>query len=177
MLNDKVLKIVITGPESSGKTTLCMALAKYFNTAWVPEYAREYLNNLDNPYVLDDLYNIAQGQIKSVSALQPQADKILFIDTHLIVLKIWSEYKFGSSHPGIEKLVDSHHIDYYLLCKPDIQWEYDPLRENQGDREEIYKLYDHVLRKKELPFTSLDGSLEKRMEKALVVIHQLIQKG
>ena len=129
---EKAVKhIVITGPESSGKTTLTKALAKELNMGYTEEYAREYLNNNSN-YSQKDLLLIAQGQLLEEKAnLNPTA----IHDTDLITIKIWSEYKYNYCDPWIINQIEQQKSEnrLYLLCKPDIIWEIDPLRENPSN--------------------------------------------
>ena len=129
-------KIIITGPESSGKTTLCKALSKHFNLPFSKEFAREYLDVLNRDYNQDDLLKIAEGQLKSENRIQ-------LLDTDLVTLKIWSKYKYGSCDKWVLAQIEKQKSEnrFYLLCKPDISWEADPLRENPKDREELFEIY------------------------------------
>ena len=129
-------KIIITGPESSGKTTLCEQLSKHFNLPLSKEYAREYLDALKRDYNSDDLLKIAKGQLQTENGLQ-------LLDTDLITLKIWSEYKYGSCDKWILTQIEKQKSEkrFYLLCKPDIAWQEDKQRENPNDREELFEIY------------------------------------
>lgn len=133
-------KIIITGPESSGKTTLCKNISAYLNIPFAEEYARKYLQNIKQNYTQEDLIKIAKGQLKS-----EKNKKIL--DTDLITIKIWSNYKYGTCDDWILDQInnqkDKNRI--YLLCKPDLPWKADSLRENPGDRMELFKIYKKEL--------------------------------
>jgi nicotinamide riboside kinase len=133
-------KIIVTGPESSGKTTLCKALSKHFNLPFSKEYAREYLDTLNRDYNQEDLLKIAKGQLKSEQNTQ-------LLDTDLITIKIWSKYKYGSCDKWILEQIEKQKSEnrFYLLCKPDIPWKADPLRENPNDREELFEIYKKEL--------------------------------
>ena len=147
---EKAVKhIVITGPESSGKTTLTKAIAKALNTDYTEEYAREYLNS-NTSYKQEDLLLIAQGQLQKEKA---NANPIAIHDTDLITIKIWSEYKYNQCDPWILEQIEHQKSKNrtYLLCKPDIPWEADPLRENPSNRAELFKIY-----KKELEYLGHD---------------------
>ena len=147
---EKAVKhIVITGPESSGKTTLTKAIAKALNTDYTEEYAREYLNS-NTSYKQEDLLLIAQGQLQKEKA---NANPIAIHDTDLITIKIWSEYKYNQCDPWILEQIEQQKSKdrIYLLCKPDIPWEADPLRENPSNRAELFKIY-----KKELEYLGHD---------------------
>ena len=140
-----MLKIIITGPESSGKTTLCKDLAIYFKVPFTEEYAREYLTNLNKKYKQKDLLIIAKQQLKN-EQINIQ-HKIILLDTDLITIKIWSNYKFKRCDKWISKNIQKQTKEdrLYVLCKPDIDWEKDPLRENPNTRKKIFKLYEEEL--------------------------------
>lgn len=120
-----MLKTIVTGPESSGKTTLCKALSEHFKIPFAEESAREYLHALNRDYNQKDLLEIAKGQLKAENGIQ-------LLDTDLITLKIWSEYKYGSCDNWILTQIQKQKSEkrFYLLCKPDIPWQKDPQREN-----------------------------------------------
>lgn len=150
-------RIVITGPESSGKTTLCRTLAAARAAPWVPEYAREYLHDLARPYREDDLLRIAQEQWRRQQAALGEGS-FLFCDTGLLVLLVWSEVKYGRVAPWIVQTLREHPADLYLLCRPDLPWEPDPLRENPDDREDLFVLYQQKANQLELPYRIIAGA-------------------
>ena len=159
--------IVITGPESTGKSTLAAQLAAHFNTQWVPEYARTYIDQLDRPYVEKDLLEIAKGQFDAERKIAQQAESPVFLDTSLEVIKIWSEKKYGRCHSWIiEKLKTNPH-DLYLLCQPDIPWQFDPQREHPQEREQLFNLYHQELTEQNTNFVLISGLKEKRLINAL----------
>ena len=137
-----MFKIILTGPESSGKTTLCKALSKYFKIPFNKEYAREYLQNLNRDYTKKDLMKIAKKQLD----LEQQ---YMLLDTDLITIKIWSNYKYGNCNKWIINQIKKQKKEkrFYLLCKPDIKWEEDPLRENPNNRLELYKIYREEIKR------------------------------
>ena len=155
-----MLKVIVIGPESSGKTTLCKALSKHFNLPFSKEYAREYLEKLNRNYNQDDLLKIAKGQLKSEQNTQ-------LLDTDLITIKIWSEYKYGSCDNWILDQIEKQKTEkrIYLLCKPDIPWEADPLRENPNDREELFEIYKKEIESLEHDYFIVDA--ENRLEKII----------
>ncbi|MEJ0055432.1 MAG: ATP-binding protein [Bacteroidota bacterium] len=115
-------KVAIVGPECTGKTDLSKYLAAYFKTEWVPEYARAYLDKLNRPYDQSDLTKIAHGQLRVEDEWMQNASRVLICDTNLIVLKVWSEEKFGTCDPEILKAMNSRHYDLLLLTNIDIPW-------------------------------------------------------
>ncbi|MFK8104777.1 MAG: AAA family ATPase [Saprospiraceae bacterium] len=161
-------KIVLTGPESTGKTSLAKALANHYQAPWVPEYAREYLEALGRDYLASDLLEIAKGQLALEDTFALQAPAYLFCDTSLVVLKIWSEYKYGQCDPWILTQLATRSYDLYFLCGIDVPWEADPLREHPNERAQLYDQYKSTLQQLALPFVELTGNLEKRLKKAQV---------
>ncbi len=158
-----IKKIIITGPESSGKTTLAKQLAAHYETVWVPEYARSYLDSLNRDYVFEDLSEIAKGQIKLEESLEPKANTFLFCDTSMLVMKIWSEFKYGKCNPEILRQLELRKKEVFLLCGTEIPWEFDELRESQNERETLYKIYKKELLNMGASFLEIQGSPEERL--------------
>ena len=178
MAKQKILRVAIVGPESTGKTSLAVQLADEFDSLCVPEYSRSYLEELNRPYLQADLIEIARGQLALEKLFFPQANKVLFCDTNLLVIKIWSEYKYGSLDPALEKLVDLNTYDLHLLPDIDLPWTEDPLREHPSveDRERLFHLYKQALIEAEAPFEIIRGIGESRLEMAQKAVLRLIQE-
>lgn len=172
-MSQLIKKIAVVGPESTGKTTLARQLAEKYQTRWVPEYAREYLEKQDGNYEQDDLLAIAKGQLRKEEEYEKTAKDFLICDTNLIVIKIWSEYKYGSLDQWIEDQIKSRSYDLYLLTNWDIPWEYDVLRETPDDREQLFELYEALLKSYELPYAMIEGSEEERLALAIKNINNL----
>ncbi len=168
-----MIKISITGPESTGKTYLAKHLADKFNTIFVPEYARQYLDQLNREYTESDLLEIAKGQKRLGEQSEKQLEtNILFLDTDLIVLKIWSDVKYGRCHPWITKQIESEKCDLYLLAYPDLDWKEDPQREYPAvsDRIEIFNLYEQELNNRKFPYVVIRGQKKRRINNAMEAI-------
>ncbi len=151
-------KIAVTGPESSGKTTLCRELSRYFNTIWTPEFARYFLPALGRPYIFADLTIIGKGQLQWQQRDAGRANGILFCDTDLVSLKVWSDYRFGATDPWILDHLQRNPYHLTLLCHPDIPWEADPLRENPDDREALLLKFRAELADWNIPFYEVWGT-------------------
>lgn len=164
------MRIAVTGPESSGKTTLSVQLANVLNAKWVEEYAREYLMNLGRDYDFNDLRVIASGQFSKWEELH--SEEWLICDTDMLVMKVWSEFKYGEVDPSILELVDKQQFDLFLLCKPDLPWEEDPLREHPEQRDELYSIYLRELESRSLPFRIIEGAEQERLSQALKFIEE-----
>jgi nicotinamide riboside kinase len=133
-----MIRIGLTGPESSGKTTLCQALADHYNSSFIPEAARAYLAKTNGLYHPSDLDEIANQQLKNILASE---QKLVISDSDFTVLEVWSKYKYGGVSATITELVEKEIFDLHILCTPDIPWEEDPLRENPENRDELFELY------------------------------------
>ncbi len=165
-----IRKIAITGPESTGKSMLAEQLAATYQTRWVPEYAREYLDQLGRPYEENDILLIAKGQISAEESQSRHPGNFLFCDTELLVTKIWSEVKYGRCDPWILKTIDEHPYDLYLLCDIDLPWEFDPLREHPDQRQFLFDLYHNEMKNRKYPFAVVHGTGKARLEHAMQII-------
>ncbi len=170
-------KVVIVGPECTGKSTLSSLLAKYYNTVWVPEYARQYIDRLDRPYEKNDLLTIAKGQLELEDRKIEAANKVLICDTELNVIKIWSEHKYGDCEEEILQLMEQRTYDLYLLTGIDMPWEDDPQRENPDLREYFYDAFKKELLRQKVNFIELSGSYHERKKKAVEAIDILLARG
>lgn len=176
-----IVKVVLFGPESTGKTTLSEQLARHYNTVWVPEYARDYLQEKWNnerktcePY---DLLPIAEGQMRLENKLTKKATKILVCDTDLLETKVYSEaYYIGDCDPILEKYALQNSYDLYLLTYIDIPWEEDDLRDKPNEREEMFNYFKRTLEKYGKNFITLKGNKKQRLENAINHIDQLLDK-
>lgn len=155
-------RYAIIGPESSGKTTLTQALAEKLGCKWIPEYAREFLLRREGIYTKEDLDHIAKGQVTLWENLSEE--ELLICDTDMLVMKVWSEFKYGESSETIRSLTNEQHFDHYFLCRPDIVWEEDPLREHPEQRDELFEWYLREVQERGLPFTIVGGELSERVE-------------
>ena len=174
-----VKRIVIIGPESTGKSTLCSQLAEHFNTLWCPEYAREYLLTNGKEYSYNDLLTIAKGQIALEDKYALQSEKestlespLLFIDTDMYVMKVWCEYVFDKCHPFIISTIAERKYDLYLLCNIDLPWTMDELREypDEQPRKELYRLYKDILINQNVPFVEISGMEQERTNKGIEAV-------
>lgn len=174
-----LVKVVLFGPESTGKTTLSRQLARYYHTVWAPEFAREYLqnkwNNERKTCEADDLIPIAIGQMKLENELAKRADKILICDTDLLETKVYSEEFYGGFVD--EKLniaANQNTYDLYLLTYIDTPWEEDDLRDRQELRLEMFNAFETALKKHNKPYILLKGDRETRLKKATNAIDKIM---
>jgi NadR type nicotinamide-nucleotide adenylyltransferase len=172
----KINRVVITGPESTGKTELAQALADRLGTIWIPEYARQYVENLDRPYDYDDVIQIAKHQIAQETEFESKMGKgILIFDTWLIITKVWLDLVFGKCPEWILDHIRSSKIDLFLICDTDLPWIADPVRENGGEkRVELFHLYCNEIRKFGFKYEIVSGIGDSRTENA---INALLRHG
>lgn len=162
--------IVLTGPESTGKSTLAIALANHFGTTAGAEYARKFLDKLDRPYTLSDLEDIALGQLNLEKKVVDENSEMVVLDTDLLVVFLWAKIKYRNHFGWMEEKLLKQTDRLYLLCSPDIPWTPDSLRENPNDRQEIFEVYKTELIRLGLEYRIVSGSGPVRLESALKAI-------
>ena len=164
-------KIVLTGPESTGKTRLAEQLAMHYQTNWIAEYAREYVENLNRKYNYSDLVVIAQYQVNVVKDYKGKVNRFLFLDTDLIILKVWFDVVYNECPAWLTESISNRNIDLYLLCDIDIKWEYDHVRENADqNREVLIKMYKQEIQNSGVPFVLIRGKDNARLANAVNAI-------
>lgn len=173
----EVIRIAIVGPECTGKTDLSRFLAQHYQTRWVPECARDYIDRLDRPYEKGDLIEIAKAQMSLEDELAKEANELLICDTNLLIIKIWSEFKYGDCPVEITEEMARRKYDLHLLMYIDIPWVDDPQREHPNKREQLYELYRNELIKDEINFIEIKGSQELRREAAVRAIEKIMNES
>jgi NadR type nicotinamide-nucleotide adenylyltransferase len=168
-------RILILGPESTGKSTLAEDLASYFEEPWVPEFAREYLKRIDRPYIYEDLLEIGKGQVALEDRLADEAKRFLFVDTDLRVIKVWSEYRFGKSDPWVDKGIAERYYDLILLTDTDLPWAPDPLREypELEMRRYFFDIYLQLAAQSGFLYEVISGDRDSRTARAIELVNSL----
>ncbi|MBS9773951.1 MAG: ATP-binding protein [Tenacibaculum sp.] len=177
----RIIKVVLFGVESTGKTTLSKQLAEHYETEWVPEYARDYLQKKwDKEHKIcekEDVIPIAIGQMTQENKLSKTANKVLICDTNLLQTKVYSEYYYnGFVEPELEEVALQNTYDIYLLTYIDTPWEKDDLRDKPNKREELFYVFEKTLIKYNKPYVVLKGDKNNRLKKAIEVIDKLLQQ-
>ena len=185
-----IRKVVITGPESTGKSSLCEQLAAHYHSLWCPEYAREYLTAHGPQYDYQDLLTIAKGQVELEETYLRMAEAhqkkkadtgevaqsgCLFIDTDMYVMKVWCEVAYGKVHPFILEQIATRKYDLYLLCENDLEWKEDPMREypDPAARKELYERYRDILTHQPVPWENINGIGAERLRGAIRAVEAL----
>jgi len=186
-----IIKVVVIGPESTGKSSLCEQLANHYNTEWVKEYAREYFLTNGTEYGYDNLLEIAKGQLALENAAiqlvenkatnisaSNSSSQIILLDTNMYVLKVWCEFVFDKCHPWILNQIVENSYDLYLLCDIDLPWVKDELREYPDlvIREKLYRHYKDLLINQSTPWVNISGNYQQRLEIAIDAINSVLIK-
>lgn len=175
-MKKELIKIAIVGPESTGKSTISLALAKHYQTVWVPEYARYYCEGLTAACTLQDELNMFYGQLALEKSMEVVAkNNLLICDTTFLTVKIWSDYQLGETPQLVLDAIKSHPYDYYLLLKNDLPWEEDPLRDFKDMGDHFMEVWRKELNNINASFVEV-GGLENRLENAIAEIDKFLKK-
>lgn len=170
-------RIVLTGPESTGKTTLAKALAKKFNTIWIPEFAREYAYKVNNQFTYENVLEIARTQLVQEMEFEEEINKLVFFDTSLIITKVWLDVVFGKHPTWLDQMIKVEEADLYLLCAPDIDWIPDKVRINNGEkRQKLFETYLNELEKLKFNYKIVSGKGKKRLNTCINYVNELLPK-
>jgi NadR type nicotinamide-nucleotide adenylyltransferase len=174
------IKVVLFGPESTGKSTLAQQLAEHYQTVFVPEYSRIYaeMKLLCNQLLSkDDVVEIAEGQLKLETELESKANKILFCDTDLLETKVYSEmYYNGYCPPQLEDFAELKTCDLYLLTNVDVPWVADTIRNKPKARQQQFETFEATLKKYKKPYHLIKGNQEERLQKAIQIVDKLLNR-
>jgi len=168
-----MIRISITGPESTGKSWLAQRLAEYYHTKWVPEFARQYLEDIGRAYTFEDILVIARNQYQQEN-IAAENTELLFCDTDFYVTSIWCNVKYGKCHDWIKSKVDENRYDLYLLCNIDLPWQYDPMREHPDMRSELFEMYKDLLEDHQFNYQVVSGNGEERLQNSIWFVDEFL---
>lgn len=170
-----MIRVVVTGSECTGKTTLSRALAERYGTLWVPEYARRFVRDKRAAPVYEDVAAIARGQIALEDSLAAGADRLLIQDTDLLSTVVYSRHYYGACPEWLEEALGARLADLYLLAGIDVPWRPDGAQRDRGDRrEEMHELFRAALRSRNARTVEIQGAPEERVAVAAVEIDRLL---
>ncbi len=170
-----VIRVVVTGSECTGKTTLAGALAAHYETVWAPEFARQFVIDKGAAPDYEDVEAIARGQIALEDRRAGKASRLLVQDTDLLSTVLFSRHYYGDCPHWIEEAFEKRAADLYLLAGIDIPWLPDREQRDRGDRrEEMHELFRCALIDRPLTFAEIRGSRGERLDTAVSVIDRLI---
>lgn len=162
-----IIRVSITGTESTGKTTLCEQLASRYNCTYVPDVSRQYIANLKKPYIYQDVLNIADGIIEAEDNALRTADNLLISDNDLINIKIWLQYYKWQVPTWLNHAIESRKYDIYLLCNIDLPWVEDQQRNNPNDRQQLFDKFVAELKAIDARYALISGDSKKRLQSAV----------
>ena len=168
-------RVVLTGSESTGKTTLARELAGHFGAPWVPEHAREYVLRKGGPLAASDVEPIARGQVAAEEAAREQAGRLLVLDTDLLSTAVYAGHYYGACPRWILDAVVARRADLYLLCEIDVPWVADPARDRPREREQLQELFRSALRTRGFAVVTLRGDPGTRFERARAALDHLLR--
>lgn len=174
MFSSSIIKVAITGPESTGKSTLTQQLAAHYQDVWVPEFARSYIGGLSRPYTAADVEQIARGQQGQYQQALARARRFIFADTDLLVIKIWMLHAYGFCPDWVLQALEQQDFDLYLLMQVDLPWQEDPQREHPHLRTYFYNWYKRELQAYGFRFAEIAGDQQHRRQNALCAIEDLM---
>lgn len=175
---NSVRRILVTGPESTGKTDLAEFLAGKYGGIFVPEYARGYIEQLQRPYIYNDVIAIAEKQRLEYHEEAGRAGMWIFFDTWLVITKVWMDVVFHKYPEWISEELESASFDMVLVCAPDIPWEADPVRENGGEeRKKLFERYLAELDQLGWRYEIVEGTGEERYRNAMQSLEKLNRNG
>ncbi|MGN6180022.1 MAG: AAA family ATPase [Mucilaginibacter sp.] len=176
MTSGDIIKIAIVGPESTGKSTMSAYLAQYYQTIWVPEFARGYCEKLTEPCTWQDEVNMFYGQLALEEEYLPKANQLLICDTTFITVKIWSDQIFGGAPQEVLDELPKHPYDLYLLLNIDLPWEEDPLRDFPHMREHFMEVWHKELKALDANYVVISGRDQSRYDDAVRAIDAFLSE-
>lgn len=174
ILRPDLTRIVLTGSESTGKTTLAKQLAGYYDVEFVPEFVREFAEKKGSPLAMSDHGPIAHGQMALEDEYAARAGNLLFQDADLLSTVAYCNHYFGSCPPWIEETAIARRPSLYLLSSIDVPWRADGIRDRGKRREEMHALFVETLRRLKAPYVVIVGLGEERLQRAVAQVDALL---
>ena len=167
-------RVVLTGSESTGKTTLTADLARHYGAVWVPEFVRGYAEWKGAPLDAGDVEPIARGQIEAQDRALERASNLLLLDTDLLSTVVYAEHYYGDCPAWIRAAAGNRRGDLYLLCDIDVPWTPDPVRDRPGERPLMHELFRDALEQGGFRVQLIRGGWRERFLAARLAIEELV---
>lgn len=171
---ERLLRVCVFGPESTGKSTLCSDLAEHFDTVWVREFARDYLEAKDGEFVLEDVPLIASGQLKYEQQMTPAARRVLFCDTDLLTTTLWSDWFFQQCPREVRRQAEAQQFDLTLLTSVDVPWVQDSVRYLPEHREQFQLQCEQALQRLGRNYFTVQGDWSQRFKNSVTAVEALL---
>jgi NadR type nicotinamide-nucleotide adenylyltransferase len=169
-----LVRVCVTGPESTGKTTLAAHLAEAWHTVWVPEASRAYAERKVAPLTIADVVPIAREHVRMAEDAERVATRLIVLDTDLVSTAIYSQHYYGIVPPEVDTLERRRRADLYLLCNVDVPWVPDGIRDRPANRREMLELFRAALDARGLRWTMISGSWQGRWQTAVNAVEALV---
>ena len=166
-------RVCVTGPESTGKTTLAARLAAYYRTVWVPEASRIYAERKQSPLLVSDVAPIAREHVAMADEAVPAAGRLIVLDTDLLSTAVYSQHYYGVVPPEVKALERARRADLYLLCDVDVPWLPDGIRDRPTNREAMLAVFREALETRKLRWTMITGDWETRWQTAIDAVRTI----
>jgi len=173
---NQIIKIVVVGPESTGKSTIAAQLADHYQTVWVPEYSREYCSKLNRECTLQDELNIFHGQLALEDQSMAFANKLLICDITILAVKVWCDYVFKSTPAVVLDQLQRRHYDFYLLMDIDLPWQPDPLRDFPDQRAYFMQVWENELKQLQANYQIIRGLNGQRFKNAMNAVNNFLKQ-
>ncbi len=186
MADNRILRIVLIGAESTGKTTLCQALAEHYDTVWVAEYGREHWETKiaaqntppgETPaWTHDEFIHIAEEQQRRENEAAARASRVLICDTNAFATATWFERYAGTRHPDVDAIGARDQVDLYLIASPDVPFVQDGVRDGEKIREWMHARFLELIGASGAPHMLITGAWETRLPQAILAIDDLLSQ-
>ena len=172
-----MIRVVLTGSESTGKSTLGARLAARFGVELVPEFVRDFAQRKGGAIDFSDHGPIANGQMSLEDEYVARASGLLLQDTDLLSTVVYCRHYFGRCPAWIEEAARERRPSLYLLCEIDAPWVADGVRDRGERRDEMQQLFRDAVAEVGARFVVIEGDLVSRELKAAEAVEKLLSSS
>jgi len=168
------IRVVLTGSECTGKSTLAALLAEHYGVPCVGEFLREYFIANNGVLTFEDALPVAEGQIRAEKAVEAQHPRFLLCDTNILSSAVYNKYYYGKNPEWIESVLATRVYTLYLLCGIDVPWEDDGQRDRPDEREHMQGLFVQELQERGAYYVSIEGTAQERFASAVAAVDAVL---